>query len=99
MQTSSLRRITNTAIPIETKKATTSEARLSVKKKNTLFFLGFDYDNGEQAVQWRVTTIDDKYDTSGYSKYKPPIITLVKKLHTHVSIAENINLITYFQSH
>lgn len=39
MQTSSFKKgLQNTAIPIETKKATTSEARLSVeKKKHTIF--------------------------------------------------------------
>lgn len=102
MQTSSLRKDYKTPqSPLKQRKLPHRRLGYQWKKKNTLFFLGFDYDNGEQAGSVRrVTTIDDKYDTGGYSKYKPAIITLAKekkKLHTHVSIAESINSITYFR--
>lgn len=102
MQTSSLRKDYKTPqSPLKQRKLPRRRLGYQWKKKNTLFFLGFDYDNGEQAGSVRrVTTIDDKYDTGGYSKYKPAIITLAKekkKLHTHVSIAESINSITYFR--
>lgn len=81
MQTSSLRKDYKTPqSPLKQRKLPRRRLGYQWKKKNTLFFLGFDYDNGEQAGSVRrVTTIDDKYDTGGYSKYKPAIITLAKE--------------------